>query len=129
MHDTLEHAYQYAKAIHFEDAATADKVLCTRSPAIAKQLGSKVVNFDRTNWDCVKGTILMSLLRIKFADGTEMANSLKSTIGRSLAEAGRSKSFAIGISLNHNYIFDISKWSPNCNLHGKCLMEIRDELT
>ena len=51
----------------------------------------------------------MSLLRIKFADGTEMANSLKSTIGRSLAVAGRSKSFAIGISLNHKNIFDISK--------------------
>ena len=70
----------------------------------------------------------MSLPRIKFADGTEIANSLKSTIGRSLAEAGRSKLFAIGISLNHKNIFDISKWSPNCNLHGKCLMEIRDEL-
>ena len=88
MHDTLEDAYQYAQAIYFEDAATADKVVCARSPAIAKQLGSKVVNFDRTTWDCVKGTILMSLLRIKFADGTEMANSLKSTIGRSFAEAG-----------------------------------------
>ena len=60
--DTLEHVYQYGKAIHFEDTATADKVLCTRSPAIAKQLRSKMMNFDRTTWDCVKGTILMSLL-------------------------------------------------------------------
>ena len=46
VHDTLEHAYQYAKVIHFEDAATVDKVLCVCSPAISKQLGSKVVNFD-----------------------------------------------------------------------------------
>ena len=68
--------HQYTKAIYFEDAATADKVLCARSPAITKQLGNKVVNFDRTTWDCVKGAILMSLLRNKFADGTEMANSL-----------------------------------------------------
>ena len=65
----------------------------------------------------------MSLQRIKFVDGTEMANSLKSTIGMSLAEAGRLKSFAIGISLNHKNIVDISKLSPNCNLHGKCIME------
>ena len=72
VHDSLEHANQYANAIHFEDAATADKVLYTRSPAIAKQLGSKVVKFDRMTWDCVNGTILMSLLRIKFTNGTEM---------------------------------------------------------
>ena len=27
-------------------------------PLSQKKLGSKVVNFDRTTWDCVKGTIL-----------------------------------------------------------------------
>ena len=128
VHDTVEHAYQYAKATHFDDTATAHRILCARSTAVAKQLDTKVAHFDRTIWVRVKDGVMETLLRIKFADGSEMAHSLKSTTGKHLAEAGRSTTFAIGMSLNHKHILDRSKWPANCNLLGKCLMSIRDDL-
>ena len=71
---------------------------------------------------------MLDLLRIKFADGTNMANLLKETTGKSLAEAGMSKVYAVGMSLNNKNIFDTSKWPVNGNLLGRSLMEIRNEL-
>ena len=67
VHDTVKHAYQYAKATHFDDTATAHMILCARSPAVAKQLGTKVAHFDRTTWDRVKVGVMETLLMIKFA--------------------------------------------------------------
>ena len=127
-HDTVEHAYQYTKAMRYKDTAIADRILSARTPAVAKQLGSKVANFDRADWDGVKGDIMQSLLRIKFAEGNKLAELLKATSGKSLAEAGRSKSFAIGMPLNNKNIFDRTKWAPKGNLLGRSLMAIRGEL-
>ena len=71
---------------------------------------------------------MIDLLKIKFKDGSEVAKFLKATTGKSLAEAGKSKSFAIGVSLNHKNIFNTQQWPKDCNILGKCLMEIRNEL-
>ena len=114
VHDTVEHTYQYAKATHFDDTTTAHRIMCAHSPAVAKQLGTKVAHFDSTTWHRVKDGIMETLLRIKLADDSEMAHSLKSTAGKHLAEAVRS-TFAIGMSLNHKHLLDRSKWSANCN--------------
>ena len=127
VHDTVEHGYQYSKAMRYKDTATADRILSARTPAIAKQLGSKVANFDRADWDGMKGDLMQTLLRIKFAQGTKLSELLKETSGKSLAEAGRSRSFAVGMSLNHKNIFDRTKWAHNGNLLGRSLMMIRDE--
>ena len=127
-YDTLEQAYQHAKAEKFRDAATAEKILCAKTPAIAKQLGSHVKNFVRADWDCIKGDVLLELLRIKFEDGTDLGNQLKLTTGKSLAEAGRSRSFATGLTLNHHHALDRTKWATNGNLLGRSLMTVRDKL-
>ena len=128
IHDTLEHAYQYAKASRYKDSATEDKILCSSTPAEAKQAGLHVRNFDRADWEEAKKGIMLELLRIKFQAGSEMNKFLKNTSGKSLAEAGKSRSFAIGMPLNSKNIFDTSKWPKNCNMLGKCLMEVRTEL-
>ena len=128
IHDTLEHAYQYAKASRYKDSATEDKILCSSTPAEAKQAGLHVRNFDRADWEEAKKGIMLELLRIKFQAGSEMNKFLKNTSGKSLAEAGKSRSFAIGMPLNSKNIFDTSKWPKNCNMLVKCLMEVRTEL-
>ena len=72
--------------------------------------------------------LLLELLRIKFEDGTDLGNQLKLTTGKSLAEAGRSRSFATGLTLNHHHALDRTKWATNGNLLGRSLMTVRDEL-
>ena len=126
-HDTLEHAYQYAKASRYGDTKAEESILCASSPAEAKQTGLHVQNFDITDWDTVKSGIMLELLRIKFAKKSEMAKVFLSTSGKSIAEAGKG-SFTIGLTLNSKHLFDTSKWSKNCNILGKCLMEVRGEL-
>ena len=128
LHDTVEHAYQFAKASRYGDRKAEEAILCASSPAEAKQAGRTVSNFDRVDWNVVKKMIMLDLLRIKFKDGSEVAKFLKATTGKSLAEAGKSKSFAIGVSLNHKNIFNTRQWPKDCNILGKCLMEIRNEL-
>ena len=86
----LEHAYQYAKAIEFNDIDSSEAILCARTPSTAKLIGSKVKNFNTNEWNKVKENIMTHLLKIKFAPGTDMANKLLATAGKSLAEAGQS---------------------------------------
>ena len=128
-HDTLEHAYQYAKATRYEDSAAEEAILCATTPAEAKQAGFRVRNFDHVDWDKSKKKIMLDLLRVKFAKDSELSRVLLKTAGKSIAEAGKSKSFSIGLPLYSRNIFDTSKWPKNCNILGKCLMEIRRELS
>ena len=127
-HDTVEHAYQFLKASRYGDKAAEEAILCASTPAEAKEAGRAVVNFDRADWNQVKRGVMLDLLREKFNPGSEMAKFLKNTHGKSLAEAGKSKSFAIGLSINHKNIFNTHQWPKDCNILGKCLMEIRAEL-
>ena len=117
----------------YNDVTTMEKILSAQTPAEAKLHGSRVSNFRRADWDSVKSDILEELLRIKFTPDSELARRLVSSTGKSLAEAGKSKSFAIGLplyqcTLGANKQFDTSKWSMDGNILGTCLMKIRNEL-
>ena len=70
--------------------------------------------------------IMIELLRVKFAPGTALAEKLMSTDGKSLAEAGFSVKFAIGVPLHHKDLFDTTKWKKN--VLGQARMKIRQEL-
>ena len=109
-HDTLEHAYQYAKASKYEDTAAEEAILCATTPAEAKQAGFRVKNFDHVDWDKSKKKIMLDLLRVKLAKDSELSRVLLKAAGKSIAEAGKSKSFSIGLSLYSRNIFDTSKW-------------------
>ena len=124
--DNLEHAYQYAKAIEFNDIDSSEDILCAKTPSIAKQLGSKVRNFKIKEWNNVKETVMLDLLRIKFAPGSEMAKKLLDTAGKSLAEAGQSTTYSIGMSLCNKDLFKTDKWAKN--VLRNLLMKIRQEL-
>lgn len=127
-HDTVEHAYQYEKAISFGDKDAANKILGALTPSSAKEFGNQVKGFNANKWNEEKERIMLAILRQKFADNSELAKLLKDTEGKSLAEAGKSRSFAIGMSLNNPNIFNKSRWPANCNILGRCLMEVRSEL-
>ena len=129
VHSSSEQAYQYAKASRYKDSVAMQKIQHSRNPAEAKRLGYRVKNFDLRDWKSVSENIMKDILRVKFREGSDLAGKLLNTSGKSLAEAGKSKTFAIGMSLNNKNIFDINKWPKNSNVLGKCLMTIRTELT
>ena len=88
-HDTIEHAYQYVKTSRGGDKAAGKTILYLSTSVETKQAGRIVTNFDRKDWDQVKTGIMLDLLRIKFKVGSRMADFLKATTAKSLAEAGQ----------------------------------------
>ena len=124
--EDIERAYQYAKCMKFNDIENSEKIMCSRSPSAAKHIGSSVKNFKPKEWDNVKEDVMLELLRTKFSTGSGMAKKLTDTVGKSLAEAGQSAVYSIGMSLNNKDLFDTQRWSKN--LLGKLLMKVREEL-
>ena len=124
--DSVEHDYQYQKAIRYHDIDSSKNILCCSTPSEAKRIGYHIKNIRSKDWDSVKEDLMQDLLKIKFAQRSQLGDKLAATDGKSLAEAGQSDSFAIGMPLNHRDIFDTTKWKKN--LLGKMLMNIRQEL-
>ena len=79
----LEHAYQYAKAIEFNDIDSSEDILCAKTPSSAKLIGSKVKSFNITEWNKVKESVILDLLKIMLAPGTDMTKKLMATAGKS----------------------------------------------
>lgn len=124
---TSEHAYQHAKSRHFRDIDSSYLIMSAKDPATAKRYGQKVANFDKNAWDLQKEHTMVSILRTKFDPESDLANQLLATKGKTLAEAGTSPTFSIGLTLSNKKIFDKRSWT-GANLLGKCLEQIRDEL-
>ena len=122
----VERAYQYVKAKTFKDTSSAEKILCSTSPSVAKHIGSTVKNFNMKDWTRVREDAMLQLLRIKFAPGSDLAKKLLATSGKSLAEAGKSDSYSIGMTLYDKELFNTEKWTKN--VLGQLLMKVRDEL-
>ena len=116
----------YNKAIEFNDIDSSEDILCAKTPSSAKLIGSKVKNFNITEWNKVKESVMLDLLKIKFGPGTDMAKKLVATAGKSLAEAGQSTTYSIGMSLNNKDLFKSDKWGRN--VLGNLLMKVREDL-
>ena len=63
VYPTVEHAYQAAKTL---DAAERENIRAARAPNIAKRMGRSVTL--RPDWEQVKVSIMLDLLRQKFRD-------------------------------------------------------------
>lgn len=78
---TLEHAFQAAKT---SDPTSALAVLRAGSPGQAKRLGRSLQL--RPGWDDGRVVLMMALLRLKFAPGSELAGWLAQTAHTYLVE-------------------------------------------
>ena len=94
IHDTVEHAYQFAEAQMYNDSTAEEKIMCADNPGEAKRIGGDVKNFNRKDLDTRKKRIMLDILRIKFKADSDKAKLLKDTDRKSLAGAGKSKVFA-----------------------------------
>lgn len=81
LYQTAEHAYQAAKAAAPE---AAERIAAALTPGAAKRMGRRVVL--RNDWEQVKLRTMESILRAKFAPGTECAALLERTGSATLVE-------------------------------------------
>ena len=123
---SIEHAYQHVRALHFKDQAAAAKIFATKDPSEAKRLSYSVRGFSDAEWSKIREDLMLKLLRIKFAAGSELAKRLQATGSKLLAESGKDKFFSCGMPLIHPEILDSTKWKSN--VLGKLQMKIRNEL-
>ena len=108
---SLEHAYQHTKACRFRDTASADAILSARSPADVKRLDSTIKGSKAANWKNSREVVMTNLLKQKFAPGTLLADKLKATAGKKIAEAGLSDTYSIGFQLHSKELFDSTTWN------------------
>lgn len=111
---TVEHQYQAAKCLYDKDAK---KILMAESPSIAKRLGKSVKM--REDWESVKLSIMLNLLRWKF-NHSEMKSALLETGDAILEEGNVWKDTFWGIcppnsGNGHNHL-------------GELIMKVRDEI-
>jgi hypothetical protein len=123
-----EQAFQYLKAATFKDDVTGQRILSTKTPHEAKQLGRKVINFNATLWDELSYPCMKKVLHAKFSQNMLLKAYLLDSIGTHLVEGSVSDlKWGVGISENDPKILNRFMWKGQ-NLLGKALMEIRDEL-
>jgi ribA/ribD-fused uncharacterized protein len=125
---SAEHAYQYYKAMTFDDKATAAKILKAKSAQSAKAFGKKVEKYDEKVWDTKKDDVMRSIVRAKFRSNPTIREALLATGDRVLAEADpREKYWSIGTSADTEKAKNPKKW-PGQNKLGQLLMDVRTEL-
>ena len=77
---SVEHAYQFAKAVHYGCLALAKQIRKADTAYVAKQLAHSLPR--KGSWDCVKVEVMRALLQIKFDDIPEFKEELLNTKGK-----------------------------------------------
>lgn len=106
--DSVEQAFQFAKARMANDRETARKILEAKSSAEAKALGRQVKNLDSKAWDSHSSAIMKVFLRESFEQNPKALQILLATKTATLT-----------------HIQDKGKWGTE---FPKLLMEVREEL-
>jgi len=123
-----EQAFMYLKAKYFGDNNTAEKILNTLSPAIAKKFGREVSGFDEELWEEVREEFMYQAVRAKFMQNDLIKRTLLNTGDDVLVECSSADTiWGAGIDIQDSRINEPIKW-PGENLLGFILMELRDKI-
>ena len=114
------------KALLFNDLESFNKIRNATTAKQCKELGRSVKGFDQKLWDEHKEEIVTVGNYHKFSQNPDLAEYLKSTEGKVLAEASPyDKIWGIGFDREHAFE-NRSRWGQN--LLGKALMIVRENL-
>ena len=111
------------KARLFNDNATLNSILTTRSPSRMRTLGRQVTNFDAAQWDANKQRIVLQATREKYTQSDQLRRKLLGTGDNYLVELSASDAVWGVRSTSANP----DRWRGQ-NLLGQALMSIRAEL-
>ena len=125
---TAEHFMMMEKARLFGNSEIADRILASKTPGEAKQLGREVEGFNQKVWQDARFGIVVEGNLLKFSQNKGLKDFLLSTGDRVLVEASPvDKIWGIGLAADHPHAETPSKWQ-GLNLLGYALMDVRDQL-
>lgn len=116
------------KARVFSDLETLNRILETKDPKEAKELGRQVSFFDESIWTHRSYDAVVEGNLLKFGQNPVLKDYLLSTADSVLVEASPyDRIWGIGMKQDDEGIEDIKNWKGG-NLLGFALMEVRDIL-
>jgi len=125
---TAEHWMMSRKALLFDDHPTFEKIIKSKTPGEAKDLGRKVLNFDENLWNEKRFEIVVRGNLAKFTQNKNLGLFLINTSNRILVEASPvDKIWGVGLASDNEQIQNPNTWK-GLNLLGFSLMEVRDLL-
>lgn len=125
---TAEHWMMAKKAELFGHTEMIEKILTAKSPAEAKKLGRKVLNFDAKVWGENCFDIVCEGNYHKFTQHAELKEFLLNTKNRVLVEASPFDNiWGVGMKQDDDRAENPRLWK-GANLLGFALMEVRDRL-
>lgn len=126
-----EQCFMAQKAKHFGDEETYKKILATRTPKEAKELGRQVKNYDDSEWSSVREEIMYNIVYEKFAQNKILRHLMLSEDfkGKKFVEGNPHDSiWGVGLFYLDKKIDDETNWKGS-NLLGKTLDRVRISLT
>ena len=126
--NSVEQYMMYKKATIFKNHSIAKEILNTKDPAIIKELGRSVSNYDDKLWSGIRQIIVYEGLYQKFSQNQDLKSLLKNTNNSILAECAiNDLIWGIGLSMTDPNRFNPNKWK-GMNLLGYTLMMVRDNI-
>ncbi len=125
---TAEHFMMAEKARLFGDETIRARILTTRDPKTAKELGRQVKNFDEARWNKECFQIVVTGNLAKFKQHRDLGEFLLSTGEKVLVEASPyDRIWGIGLEAEDPRAQKPQQWRGT-NLLGFALMEVRQHL-
>lgn len=126
---SAEHYMMAEKARLFNDTETLQKILSTKSPAEAKQLGRRIKYFVQETWDNNCFDIVVAGNYAKFSQNRSFGEFLKSTGKRVIVEASpNDRIWGIGLTEDDPRAQNPILWEGS-NFLGFALMVVRKKLS
>ena len=116
------------KAILFGDYEIYNEILLENDPAVIKDLGREVLNYEEEIWAKLRQRMMRRGLRAKFQQNPALLEQLFSTENALLVECSPyDRVWGVGLSVDDPAVRDPHKWRGE-NLLGTTLMQVRDDL-
>ena len=122
---STEQWMMYHKALLFEDNEIAQKIILSKSPGEAKDLGRQVRGFNQNTWENKRFDIVVQGNILKFSQNENLKSFLLNTQNRVLVEASPvDEIWGIGLTKDSEKAKNPHTWR-GLNLLGFALMETR----
>jgi hypothetical protein len=128
--NTTEQLFMYLKAKHFEDEEVAQKILESKSPSQAKELGRTISGFNEEDWKRVREDLMCEALRAKYECCIEMKRILddhRYKLKEFVECNPNDKIWSCGLSIDKASVLAAKNWT-GLNLLGKCLTKVKNEV-